>query len=117
MRRRAAPAPAVETTWQCPLSKFGDAADRLQRGDRIGRGWGRRGIPRIVGAARGQPISNVEQHLEQQLLSLVRRVEIDHAALVPARAGPLVGFAVYGFEIVEDSLPGTGRHAEKIRPL
>src|SRR5205823_872008 len=75
-------------------AEFGDAMNGFERGDRIRR-------PRLVAAACGagrgarrERVADIEQYLEQELLALVRGVEVRHAGLVAGglRTSPLGTF-------------------------
>src|SRR5262245_18661078 len=70
------------------LAKLGDATNGVERGDRIGaRGW--------LGRRLAEPVANIEQHLEEQLFTLVGGVEVGHPALVSQLLRAIVGFAVH----------------------
>ncbi len=84
----------------------------FERGDRIRR-------PRLVAAACGagrgarrERVADIEQYLEQELLALVRGVEVRHAGLVAGGLRTIVGLAVDRFEVLQDAVTGS-RHAEE----
>src|SRR5437764_8868877 len=94
-----------------PSTELGDAADRLQRRDGVGRAAG--GIRVGLAGRDGERVADVEQHLEQQLLALVGGVDVSHAGLVAGGLGALVGLAVNRLEIPEDALARTWTHGRE----
>src|SRR5258706_542494 len=93
------------------LPESGDATDRLEGPDGIGAGSARRS-----GAGHRERIADVEQHFEQQLLALIRGVEVSHEPRVGRLLRAVVGLAVHGVEIVEDLLTLTWHDAEATPP-
>src|SRR5882672_7143303 len=91
------------------LPESGDATDRLEGADGIGSGRARR-------SGDSERIADVEQDFEQQLLALIRGVEIGHEPRVGRLLGAIVRFAVHGVEIVEDLLTLTWHDAEATPP-
>src|SRR6185503_95908 len=95
-RERRTAHSALRTAHALPEAR--EAADRVERGDRI--------ATRVsLGLGLLNAVTNVEQHLEQQLLALIRSIEVGHAAFVLRRLGELVRFAIHGLEVIEDVLP------------
>src|SRR5712671_568425 len=87
------------------LAELGDTTDGVERRHRTGAGVG---LFRLRGSAHG--VANVEQDFQQQLLALIRGIEIDHAAVVFGRLGALVRFSINGLEIVENLLSRSWTH-------
>src|SRR5256714_9454689 len=80
------------------LAELGDTTDGVESRERIGAALRRPGL------WRAQAVTNIQQHLEQQLFTLIRRVEIGHAALVARLFRPIVRFTIDAVEIIEDLL-------------
>src|SRR6266540_161355 len=93
------------------LPESSDATDRLEGPDGI-----RTSSARRAGGGHGERIANVEQDFEQQLLALIRGVEIGHEPRVRRLLRAIVGFAIHGVEIVEDLLTLTWHGAEATPP-
>ena len=84
----------------------------FERGDRIRH----RLVAAAFGAGRGarrERVADIQQYIDQELLALVRGVEVRHAGLVAGGLGALVGLAVDGLEITEDAVARTG-HGKRI---
>src|SRR5438094_1319054 len=94
------------------LPELGDAADRLERRDGVGRATPG-GASLGLGGRDGERVADVEQHLEQELLALIGGVDVGHPGLVAGGLGALVGLAVNRLEISEDALAGSWTHGRE----
>src|SRR5207244_27502 len=91
--------------------ELGDAADRLERRDGVGRPTPG-GASLGLGGRDGERVADVEQHLEQELLALIGGVDVGHPGLVAGGLGALVGLAVNRLELSQ-AAPGCCRPAAR----
>src|SRR5207247_2611335 len=100
------------STHTVSLAELGDAADRLERRDGVGR-RGAGGVCFGLGGRYGERVTDVEQHLEQQLLALIGGVDVGHPRLVAGGFGALIGLAVNRLEISEDPFAWSWTHGRE----
>src|SRR6185369_14394068 len=91
------------------LAQFGDAANRVERG----HGISARCLRCRGGSGSSEPIADVQQDFEQQLLALVGGVEVRHATFVARFFCAVVGFSIDSVQIVENLLARPWTHAGK----